>query len=168
VRAQFLHPEISHNCRLIVSNSSSSNYLLSRSSPAVTFSHPLTHLLPYHPTLLSDLHTSHKSKMVYVAQPKPYLLFHTEQTCRSSAFSKENINGVYIPSALLLVGVAIVKFQWLPYAILFASLVGGYKIFASGTSPSLRPSTISLNPLTTLQVPALVKSSSQTPSKSSP
>jgi hypothetical protein len=49
--------------------------------------------------------------------------------------SKENINGVYIPSALLLVGVAIVKLEWLPYAVIFAAVVGGYKVFAgsSGT-----------------------------------
>ena len=47
--------------------------------------------------------------------------------------SKENINGVYIPSALLLVGIAIVKKEWIPYAAIFAALVGGYKVYSSGT-----------------------------------
>lgn len=50
----------------------------------------------------------------------------------SSALSSQNINGVYIPSALLLVGVAIVKAEWLPYAAAFAAIVGGYKVFAGG------------------------------------
>lgn len=51
---------------------------------------------------------------------------------RSSAFSQANINGVYIPSVLLIVGVAIVKIEYVPYAVAVAALVGGYKIFASG------------------------------------
>ena len=53
---------------------------------------------------------------------------------RSDLLSKSNINGVYIPSALVIIGVAIMKIQWLPYAVVFASLVGGYKIFATGTT----------------------------------
>ncbi|EXJ82678.1 NADH-cytochrome b5 reductase 1 [Capronia epimyces CBS 606.96] len=50
------------------------------------------------------------------------------------ALSSSNVNGVYIPSVLLLVGVAIVKKEWVPYAAVFAAVVGGYKIFASGPS----------------------------------
>lgn len=46
--------------------------------------------------------------------------------------SKQYINGVYIPSILLIVGVAIIKKEWVPYAVLLASLAGGYKIFATG------------------------------------
>jgi len=52
------------------------------------------------------------------------------------ALSKENINTVYIPSALLIVGIAIVKMEWLPYAAIFAVLVGGYKIYSSTASKS--------------------------------
>ena len=51
---------------------------------------------------------------------------------RFGALSSQNINGVYIPSVLLLVGIAIIKLEWLPYAAIFASLVGGLKIFMSG------------------------------------
>ena len=43
------------------------------------------------------------------------------------------INGVYIPSALLLVGVFIVKKEWLPYATALAAILGGLKIYNSGT-----------------------------------
>lgn len=50
----------------------------------------------------------------------------------STVFSQANINGVYIPSVLLIVGVAIVKREWVPYAAAIAAIIGGYKIFASG------------------------------------
>ena len=50
---------------------------------------------------------------------------------RSGALSSRNINGVYIPSALIAVGVTIVKKEWLPYALLLVSLIGGYKVFSN-------------------------------------
>lgn len=49
----------------------------------------------------------------------------------SEYLSKKYIDGVYIPSALLLVGCAIVKASWLPYAALLAVALGGYKIWSS-------------------------------------
>ena len=52
---------------------------------------------------------------------------------RSSALSPQLVNGVYIPSALLLVGTFIVKKEWLPYAVALAALLGGLKIFATQT-----------------------------------
>jgi len=58
------------------------------------------------------------------------------------AFSQANIVGVYAPSALLVLGVAIVKREWLPYAAIFATLVGSYKIYFSSTSRKvLKPDT---------------------------
>jgi cytochrome-b5 reductase len=51
----------------------------------------------------------------------------------SGALSSQNINGVYIPSALIIVGVAIVKREWLPYALVVVSLLGGYKVFNNRT-----------------------------------
>jgi len=51
------------------------------------------------------------------------------RTSSSGALSSQNINGVYIPSALIIVGVAIVKREWLPYALVVVSLLGGYKVF---------------------------------------
>jgi len=53
----------------------------------------------------------------------------TVRTSSSGTLSSQNINGVYIPSALVIVGVAIVKREWLPYALVVVSLLGGYKVF---------------------------------------
>jgi hypothetical protein len=39
---------------------------------------------------------------------------------------------VYIPSALLIVGVAIVKKEWLPYAAVLAAVLGGWKVYSNG------------------------------------
>lgn len=39
------------------------------------------------------------------------------------------VDGIYIPSALLLVGIWIVKSEWLPYAAAVALALGGYKFF---------------------------------------
>ena len=46
-----------------------------------------------------------------------------------SFLSPQYINGVYIPSGLLIVGVAICKFEWLPYAIALALTLGTFKIY---------------------------------------
>jgi cytochrome-b5 reductase len=47
-------------------------------------------------------------------------------------FSPQYVNGVYIPSALLLIGVTITKRDWLPFAVAFAAIVGGWKIYSGG------------------------------------
>ena len=46
--------------------------------------------------------------------------------------SKEFINGVVIPSVLVLVGTAIVKKEWLPFAVAFVGILGAYKVFSGG------------------------------------
>jgi cytochrome-b5 reductase len=46
--------------------------------------------------------------------------------------SKELINGVLIPSVLLLVGTAIVKIEWMPFAVALVGILGAYKVFNSG------------------------------------
>jgi cytochrome-b5 reductase len=46
-------------------------------------------------------------------------------------FEPKYVHGVYIPSALLLVGTYIVKSEWLPYAAALALVLGGYKFFSS-------------------------------------
>lgn len=53
--------------------------------------------------------------------------------------SRSFIDGVYIPSALLIVGTAIVKKEWLPYAITLALLLGGFKIYGSRPKTVLKP-----------------------------
>ncbi|KAE8454185.1 NADH-cytochrome b5 reductase [Mollisiaceae sp. DMI_Dod_QoI] len=60
-------------------------------------------------------------------------------TDASPFLSKEYINGVYIPSGLLIVGCLIVKQEWLPYAVVLALALGGFKIYSSGTKKVLRP-----------------------------
>jgi cytochrome-b5 reductase len=61
----------------------------------------------------------------------------------SSAPAKQNefltekyINGVYIPSGLLVVGCLIVKKEWVPYAVVLALVLGGYKIFSNSKEPN--------------------------------
>ena len=56
------------------------------------------------------------------------------RTLSYRVLSSQNINGVYIPSALIIVGVAIVKKDWLPYALIVVSLLGGYKVFNNRTT----------------------------------
>jgi cytochrome-b5 reductase len=46
-------------------------------------------------------------------------------------FSKKYVDGIYIPSGLLVVGCLIVKREWVPYAVLLAAVLGGYKFYAS-------------------------------------
>jgi cytochrome-b5 reductase len=63
----------------------------------------------------------------------------------SHVFSKERVNGVYIPSALLLIGTAIIKREWLPFAVAVAGILGSWKIYNSQNSiqsPSITESHI--------------------------
>ena len=39
------------------------------------------------------------------------------------------INGIYIPSGLLIFGTYIVKSEWVPYAVALALVLGGWKVF---------------------------------------
>jgi len=41
------------------------------------------------------------------------------------------INGIYIPSGLLIAGCFIVKQEWLPYAVAVSLVLGGLKVFKS-------------------------------------
>ncbi|KIX03926.1 NADH-cytochrome b5 reductase 1 [Rhinocladiella mackenziei CBS 650.93] len=64
-------------------------------------------------------------------------------------FSQANINGVFIPSALLIVGIGIVKTEWLPYAVVIAAVLGGTKIALRGQSRKvLKPDRFQEFPLT--------------------
>lgn len=49
----------------------------------------------------------------------------------SGALAPQYIHGVYIPSALLVVGVAIVKKEWLPYAAIVAVVLGSWKVYSN-------------------------------------
>jgi cytochrome-b5 reductase len=49
--------------------------------------------------------------------------------------SPQYLHGIYIPSALLIVGVAIIKKDWLPYAVVLAAALGGIKVFRNSMDP---------------------------------
>ncbi|KAL3425044.1 nitrate reductase [Phlyctema vagabunda] len=53
--------------------------------------------------------------------------------------SPKYVNGVYIPSGLLVVGCLIVKKEWLPFAVLLSLAFGGFKIFSDRSAPVLKP-----------------------------
>jgi len=55
--------------------------------------------------------------------------------------SRSMMDGVYIPSVLLIVGTAIVKREWLPYAVTLALVLGGLKVYGSfaDAKPVLKP-----------------------------
>ncbi|WEW57113.1 NADH-cytochrome b5 reductase [Emydomyces testavorans] len=57
----------------------------------------------------------------------------------SSWTSKENINGVYIPSALLIFGTTIIKKEWAVYATALAFVLSAWKIFSNKPRKVLNP-----------------------------
>ncbi|TKA78853.1 NADH-cytochrome b5 reductase 1 [Cryomyces minteri] len=57
----------------------------------------------------------------------------------TSWLAPQYINGIYIPSGLLIVGCAIVKIAWLPYAIALAAMLSGWKIYSSQARKVLKP-----------------------------
>lgn len=52
--------------------------------------------------------------------------------------SAEFVNGIYIPSGLLIAGCLIVKQEWLPYAVAVSLVLGGLKVFKSRMLHHLR------------------------------
>lgn len=54
----------------------------------------------------------------------------------TSALSPGYVHGVYIPSALLIVGTLIIKKEWAPFAVLIAAALGGWKVFNNRKSTS--------------------------------
>ena len=49
----------------------------------------------------------------------------------SSWTSNENINGVYIPVGLIIVGIAIMKSEWVPYAAAVAVALAAWKLMSN-------------------------------------
>lgn len=45
--------------------------------------------------------------------------------------SSENINGVYIPAALIVIGTTIIKSDWVPYAAAVATALGAWKLMGN-------------------------------------
>jgi hypothetical protein len=48
--------------------------------------------------------------------------------------SKYHVNGIYIPAFLLLLGTAICKIEWVPYAAILAVVLGGWQFYDLRTS----------------------------------
>ena len=48
--------------------------------------------------------------------------------------SPQYLHGIYIPAGLLLLGCAIIKMDWLPYAVGLAIVLGFYKVYANSVS----------------------------------
>lgn len=44
------------------------------------------------------------------------------------------VQGVYIPSGLLILGTFIIKKEWLPYAVALAALLGSWKVWMNRKS----------------------------------
>lgn len=68
----------------------------------------------------------------------------TQHTAKPTGpLAPQYITGVYIPSAILIVGTAAFKLQWLPLALAVAAALGGYQVFNNRKiAPSLSsPST---------------------------
>ncbi|OXV07532.1 hypothetical protein Egran_04701 [Elaphomyces granulatus] len=57
----------------------------------------------------------------------------------SGLLSKEYINGIYIPSIMLVVGTSITKSEWVPYAIALACVLSAWKIFNNRPRKILKP-----------------------------
>ncbi|KAF2834549.1 ferredoxin reductase-like protein [Patellaria atrata CBS 101060] len=49
------------------------------------------------------------------------------------------INGIYIPGVLIVVGCAIVKKEWLPYAVVLSVFLGGWKMWSTRVRKVLKP-----------------------------
>lgn len=73
----------------------------------------------------------------------------------SEFLSAQYINGVYLPSGILVVGAVLVKPEWVPYAVVISLLLAGYKVFSNSkrTAPLRRRSYMLLirQELTSLQ-----------------
>lgn len=56
----------------------------------------------------------------------------TGQVRPGSLLSPQYVNGFYLPSGLLLLGVGITKMEWLPYAVVVVLLLGAWTYYSNG------------------------------------
>jgi len=64
----------------------------------------------------------------------------TPHTVRPTGpFAPQYVQGVYIPSALLIVGTAIMKKEWIPYAVILAIVLGSWKVYTNQALKVLKP-----------------------------
>lgn len=68
----------------------------------------------------------------YSYEPSEYWNYNVDTVALfSGLFSTENITGVFIPSVLLVVGTAIAKTEWVPFAVAVAAVLSGLKVFSN-------------------------------------
>ena len=53
-----------------------------------------------------------------------------------SVFTSENINGVLIPSTLVVAGTFLFKPEWVPYVVAVTAVLAGLKFMSGGSSTS--------------------------------
>lgn len=53
---------------------------------------------------------------------------------KESLTSKKYVDGIYIPAGLLVLGTAITKRDWLPYAVVLAIVLGAFKFLRTRKS----------------------------------
>ncbi|KAF2646442.1 ferredoxin reductase-like protein [Massarina eburnea CBS 473.64] len=57
----------------------------------------------------------------------------------SGIFATQYVQGVYIPSALLIIGTAIIKTEWVGFAVALAAVLGGWKVYSNAPRKVLKP-----------------------------
>lgn len=63
--------------------------------------------------------------------------------------SKRYVDGIYIPAGLLVLGTAITKREWLPYAVILALALGIFKFIRTRESkPTKLPAEVEIHRLT--------------------
>ncbi|KAK9459357.1 uncharacterized protein V1516DRAFT_679674 [Lipomyces oligophaga] len=63
----------------------------------------------------------------------------SETTTDKRDLLKTPLHGLYIPMALIVVGTAIVKLEWVPYSIILALSLGALKVWRGQPTKALRP-----------------------------
>lgn len=68
-------------------------------------------------------------------------VFGGKQTAKPTGpFAPQYITFVYIPSAILIAGTALLNVAWTPYAVAVAAALGGYQFYANRQFPPRTPS----------------------------
>lgn len=62
-----------------------------------------------------------------MAQPQPL----------GGILATQYVQGIYIPSGLLIVGTFIIKQEWLPYAVALAVALGSWKVWMNSKSSNI-------------------------------
>ena len=73
-------------------------------------------------------------------KPRPASMASAHERRPSSLLSAQYILGVYVPSALLLVVTALVKREWVPFAVIIAASSGAWTFWSNRAASPISPS----------------------------